>query len=119
MDAPWVHRIIALISIPILLIACFLVKERNEAASHDTEGHQVKPSEKSIHKAVLEGRFFALCLSLFFIYGGMLIPFYFIPLFAIEHGVGPTMANSLLAIGYAGSVVGRVGSGWIADRFGR
>ncbi|KAM0248645.1 hypothetical protein ACHAQJ_009387 [Trichoderma viride] len=118
-DAPWVHRIIALISVPVLLIACFLVKERNDAAGHDTEGHQLKSSEKSIRKAVFEWRFFALCLSLFFIYGGMLIPFYFIPLFAIEHGVGSTMANNLLAIGYAGSVVGRVGSGWIADRFGR
>ncbi|KAL7786644.1 major facilitator superfamily domain-containing protein [Trichoderma ceciliae] len=118
-DAPWVHRIIALISVPVLLVACFLVKERKDAAGHDTEGHRVKSSEKSIRKAVFEWRFFALCLSLFFIYGGMLIPFYYIPLFAIEHGVGSTMANNLLAIGYAGSVVGRVGSGWIADRFGR
>ncbi|KAL7909718.1 major facilitator superfamily domain-containing protein [Trichoderma velutinum] len=119
-SAPWVHRIIALISIPILLAACFLVTERKDAAGHDTEGNRVKPSEKSsIRKAVVEWRFFALCLSLFFIYGGMLIPFYYIPLFAIEHGVGSTMANNLLAIGYAGSVVGRVGSGWIADRFGR
>ncbi|PNP58005.1 hypothetical protein THARTR1_02163 [Trichoderma harzianum] len=123
-SAPWVHRIIALISIPVLVAACFLVTERKDAAGHDTEGNRVKPSEKnssssSIRKAVAEGRFFALCLSLFFIYGGMLIPFYYIPLFAIEHGVGATMANNLLAIGYAGSVVGRVGSGWIADRFGR
>ncbi|KAM6487949.1 major facilitator superfamily domain-containing protein [Trichoderma sp. SZMC 28011] len=127
-SAPWVHRIIALISIPVLLAACFLVTERKDAAGHDTEGNRVKSSEKnsvqpseksSIRKAVVEGRFFALCLSLFFIYGGMLIPFYYIPLFAIEHGVGATMANNLLAIGYAGSVVGRVGSGWIADRFGR
>ncbi|KAL6791705.1 major facilitator superfamily domain-containing protein [Trichoderma sp. SZMC 28012] len=128
-SAPWVHRIIALISIPVLLAACFLVTERKDAAGHDTEGNRIKPLEKnsakpsesssSIRKAVVEARFFALCLSLFFIYGGMLIPFYYIPLFAIEHGVGATMANNLLAIGYAGSVVGRVGSGWIADRFGR
>ncbi|KAL6908311.1 MFS general substrate transporter [Trichoderma evansii] len=120
LDAPWVHRIIALISVPILLIACLLVRERNDAAGHDTEGRQIKSSsERSIRSAVFEWRFFALCLSLFFIYGGMLIPFYFIPLFAIQHGVGSTMANSLLAIGYTGSFVGRVGSGWIADRFGR
>ncbi|KAL7938906.1 major facilitator superfamily domain-containing protein [Trichoderma chlorosporum] len=120
-DAPWVHRIIALVSVPVLLAACFLVTERRDAAGHDTEGNRVRPSEKSsgIREAVAERRFFALCLALFFIYGGMLIPFYYIPLFAIEHGVGSTMANSLLAIGYAGSVVGRVGSGWIADRFGR
>lgn len=120
LPAPWVHRIIALISVPILLIACFLVRERSDAAGHDTEGRQTKASSAgSIRHAVFEWRFFALCLSLFFIYGGMLIPFYFIPLFAIQHGVGSTMANSLLAIGYAGSFVGRVGSGWIADRFGR
>ncbi|KAL7927850.1 MFS general substrate transporter [Trichoderma austrokoningii] len=128
LDAPWVHRIIALISVPILLIACFLVRERTEdavAADHQTKSSSSPGSSSSsssssgIRHAVFEWRFFALCLSLFFIYGGMLIPFYFIPLFAIQHGVGSTMANSLLAIGYAGSFVGRVGSGWIADRFGR
>ncbi|TFB06128.1 putative transporter MCH4 [Trichoderma ghanense] len=135
--APWVHRIIALISVPILLVSCFLVRERKvapptviiitdteanlngSAADKDKDGTKVETKENGILKAVCERRFGALCLSLFFIYGGMLIPFYYIPLFAIEHGLGATMANNLLAIGYAGSVVGRVGSGWIADRFGR
>ncbi|KAL7814069.1 major facilitator superfamily domain-containing protein [Trichoderma gracile] len=147
---PWVHRIIALISVPVLLISCFLVRERKVTTPAtvlvvtDTEanlsgssvtGASKQPADKDkleaaaavetkegsdgILKAVCERRFGALCLSLFFIYGGMLIPFYYIPLFAIEHGLGATMANNLLAIGYAGSVVGRVGSGWIADRFGR
>ncbi|PTB64207.1 MFS general substrate transporter [Trichoderma citrinoviride] len=141
--APWVHRIIALISVPVLLISCFLVRERKATlaaviiitdAEANLSGSSVKPTDKNrdeskaeernqnssgIRDAVCERRFAALCLSLFFIYGGMLIPFYYIPLFAIEHGLGATMANNLLAIGYAGSVVGRVGSGWIADRFGR
>lgn len=140
---PWVHRIIALISVPVLLVSCFLVRERKVTPTTtvvvtDTEanlsGSVTSPGSadkdkldstaetregSGILEAVCERRFGALCLSLFFIYGGMLIPFYYIPLFAIEHGLGATMANNLLAIGYAGSVVGRVGSGWIADRFGR
>lgn len=49
---------------------------------------------------------------------GMLIPFYYIPLYAIEHGVGDAMANNLLAITYSGSFFGRIGAGWLADRFG-
>ncbi|KAL6859701.1 major facilitator superfamily domain-containing protein [Trichoderma novae-zelandiae] len=146
-SAPWVHRIIALISVPVLLASCFLVCERKDTAAtatiadtdteagpsgsvsfvvvsskpadEDTKEAEVESKENGLRKAVCERRFGALCLSLFFIYGGMLIPFYYIPLFAIEHGIGATMANNLLAIGYAGSVVGRVGSGWIADRFGR
>jgi predicted MFS family arabinose efflux permease len=89
-------------------------KDKLEATAAETS-----KEGSGILEAVCERRFGALCLSLFFIYGGMLVPFYYIPLFAIEHGLGATKANNLLAIGYAGSVVGRVGSGWIADRFGR
>lgn len=116
---PWVHRIIALISCPVLLMSCFLIKERTGVASHDTAGHETKSSQTSYAKAVLEWRFLFLCLSLFFIYCGMLVPFYYIPLYAEDNKIDPVMANNLLAIGYAGSVLGRVGSGWVADRFGR
>ncbi|KAK5987507.1 MFS-type transporter pynF [Cladobotryum mycophilum] len=130
----WVHRIIAAISIPILLVSCFFVKERkasehtpasNTAATAtditatNNETTPTTPAKQTIKDVISEWRFLALCAALFFIYGGMLIPFYYIPLFAMEQGVNPTMANNLLAIGYAGSVVGRVSSGWIADRVGR
>lgn len=49
----------------------------------------------------------------------MLVPFYYIPVYAEEQKVPATMANNLLAIGYVGSFIGRIGSGWMADFFGR
>ena len=116
---PWVHRINALISIPLLLVACFLVQERKGVAGHDTAGNEIKPSQTSFSKAVLDWRFFFLSIALFFIYCGMLVPFYYIPLYAELHGVSITMSNNLLAIAYSGSVCGRVATGWIADHVGR
>ena len=116
---PWVHRIIALISIPLLLLSCILVKERKGVAGHDTAGNQAKPSQTTLSKAILDKRFLLLIAALFFIYCGMLVPFYYIPMYAVELGLDSTTANNLLAIGYAGSVVGRIVTGWFADRIGR
>jgi MFS family permease len=116
---PWVHRIIALISIPLLLVSCILVKERKGVAGHDTAGNQAKPSQTTLSKAILDTRFLFLSTALFFIYCGMLVPFYYIPLYAVELGLDSTTANNLLAIGYAGSFVGRIVTGWFADRIGR
>ncbi|KAG9252044.1 major facilitator superfamily domain-containing protein [Emericellopsis atlantica] len=61
--------------------------------------------------------FIALSIALFFIYGGMLIPFNLIPVFAEEHHHAD-VAHVLLAICYSGSVVGRIGTGALADYFG-
>lgn len=49
----------------------------------------------------------------------MMVPFYYIPLYAREHSVSSTMANNLLAISYAASLVGRISTGWVADHIGR
>lgn len=119
MDDPWVHRVIALISIPLLLLSCVLVKERKGVAGHDTAGNQAKPSQTTLSKAILDMKFLSLSVALFFVYCGMLVPFYYIPLYAHDRGIGLTMANNLLAIGYAGSVIGRIAAGWLADRLGR
>ncbi|KND86652.1 Tubulin gamma chain [Tolypocladium ophioglossoides CBS 100239] len=114
-----VHRIIAIISTPLLVLACFLVRERKEVASHDTCGNATKASQRSFSKAIFEPRFLALSVSLMILYFGLLIPFYYIPLYALEHGVGAAMANNVLAITYSGSFFSRIGAGWLADHFGR
>ncbi|KAM4066015.1 major facilitator superfamily protein [Hirsutella rhossiliensis] len=114
-----VHRIVAVISTPLLLLSCLLVKERKEAAGHDTSGNQVQPSQSSASKAIFEWRFLALSVCLMILYCGVLIPFYYVPLYALDHGVNRSMANNLLAVTYAGSFFGRIGAGWLADRLGR
>lgn len=68
-------------------------------------------------KTVAQPRFLALSAALFFIFGGFLVPFNYIPLFAGYNG-HKSMSNILLAICYSGSAVGRVGTGALADRLG-
>ncbi|POR38431.1 Tubulin gamma chain [Tolypocladium paradoxum] len=114
-----VHRIIAIIATPLLTLSCFLVRERKSVASHDSCGNSAKRSQKSVSKAIFEPRFLALSGSLMILYCGLLIPFYYIPLYAIDHGVDDAMANNLLAMAYSGSFLSRIGAGWLADRLGR
>jgi nitrate/nitrite transporter NarK len=68
-------------------------------------------------KTVAQPRFLALSAALFFVYGGFLVPFNYIPQFA-EYNGHKSMGNILLAICYSGSAVGRVGTGALADRLG-
>lgn len=118
-NGPWTHRLVALISVPFLLVSCSLVKERKGVAGHNTAGHENKVPQSSHIKAILQWRFGFLCLSLLFIYCGMLVPFHYIPVYAEDCGISTEMANNLLAIGYVGSFFGRIGSGWAADCIGR
>ncbi|KAF7563049.1 hypothetical protein G7046_g1050 [Stylonectria norvegica] len=60
-----------------------------------------------------------LCPCLCLIYGGMLVPFGFIPTVAKQQGMSKQWANNILAIGYAGSTMGRILTGWAGDHFGR
>ncbi|RDA87143.1 hypothetical protein CP532_4264 [Ophiocordyceps camponoti-leonardi (nom. inval.)] len=112
-----VHRIIAVISTPLLLLSCYLIRTRPGRAHSGDE--VVGSRRRSILKAILEPRFISLSFVLMILYAGMLIPFYYIPIYSEERGVGHVMANNLLSISYGGSFIGRIGSGWLADIFGR
>ena len=54
-----------------------------------------------------------------FVMWGMFIPFYYIPLFAIDKGIDSSFANALISILNVGSFVGRIVSGALADQVGR
>ncbi|RDA92529.1 hypothetical protein CP533_4167 [Ophiocordyceps camponoti-saundersi (nom. inval.)] len=112
-----VHRIIAVISTPLLLLSCYLIRTR---PGRGHSGDEVVDSRRrSIVKAILEPRFISLSAVLMILYAGMLIPFYYIPIYSEERGIDHVMANNLLSISYGGSFIGRIGSGWLADVFGR
>lgn len=113
------HRVITIISTPCMIISCFLIRQRQKPASHEECNKEAEAWLTTLSKAVLERRFLTLCCSLMILFTGMLIPFYYIPLYAQEHGTNGDMANNLLAITYAGSFFSRIGAGWLADRFGR
>lgn len=114
-----VHRIIAIISAPLLLLSCFLVRERKEVARRDKSGSEARPWTSSISKAVFDWRFISLSLCLMILYCGMLVPFYYVSLYAKDNGIEKSMAHNLLAVTYTGSFFGRIGAGWLADRVGR
>lgn len=115
----WAHRIIAFVSVPLLVASCVLVRERKGLAGHDTHGHRTDPVERKIRAAVLQPKFLVLTLALFFIYLGFMIPFNLIPMYAVLNGIDSRVGNVLLAICYAGSFIGRIASGALADRCGR
>ena len=115
----WSNRALALISLPLLLAACLLVEERRDLRYHHHQHQDRESTLKTYLKSIVERRFLLLCGALLFIFTGMLVPFYWIPLYALEYGISDTMSNVILAICYAGSVIGRITTGWLADRLGR
>lgn len=115
----WTHRVAAAIAIPLMLFSCAFVRERKGIAGHDTAGKGIKASQTSISKAIWDARFLGLSFALLFIDCGMMVPFSYMPQYAKDHNIDGTMANNLLAISYAASLVGRIFTGWVADHIGR
>ncbi|KAJ3496182.1 hypothetical protein NLG97_g2845 [Lecanicillium saksenae] len=132
------HRASGIIAAPLLFVACFLVKERRQrqvgpgqgataadsykdgdSSSGSSKKEAAIPQPKMSLFSILDPRFLATSVALLFINGGMMVPFFYIPQYAIDHGVSATMANNMLAITYVASLTGRILSGWIADYVGR
>jgi MFS family permease len=136
---------VALIPLVPLLIASLMIKEPSpdtkvtlrRAIHRMTHGHAhvdkeaqrntticllraastTQDSTPRVIDSIKDPAFITLSIALFFIYGGMLIPFNLIPVFAAQNHHSD-MSHVLLAICYSGSVVGRIGTGALADRFG-
>ncbi|EJP64876.1 monocarboxylate transporter [Beauveria bassiana ARSEF 2860] len=113
------HRVAAAIAVPLMLLSCVFVRERKDIAGHDTAGKGVKASQTPISKAIGDVRFLGLSFALLFVDCGMMVPFNFLPQYAQYREINGTMANNLLAISYAASLVGRIFTGWVADHIGR
>ncbi|KAF4595145.1 Tubulin gamma chain [Ophiocordyceps camponoti-floridani] len=111
-----VYRIMAVISTPLLLLSCYLIRAR---PGHGTAADESLNRQRTVVGTILEPRFISLSVVLMILYAGMLIPFYYIPLYSQERGVDRVMSNHLLSISYGGSFIGRIASGWLADCLGR
>ncbi|KAI0967825.1 monocarboxylate permease-like protein [Xylaria arbuscula] len=69
--------------------------------------------------ALTDGPFLLFVTGLFFGYTGFYIVLNYIQLFAIDHSLtAPSLADYLLVIINASSLIGRVGGGFYADRIG-
>lgn len=66
------------------------------------------------------GHVFIVAWGIFFIEWGLFVPITYLPQYALSTGsISPAFASQLIAILNAGSVFGRAGPGFIADRIGR
>ncbi|KAI5119258.1 hypothetical protein M0805_007261 [Coniferiporia weirii] len=106
----WAVRAMALVMFVLQAISIPFIKERMPAP----EG--AKLIDLSAYKDV---RFLLHSLSGFFCAFGLYTPFWYIGLFMLSRGSGANLAFYSIAIMNAAGVIGRIGSGYIADRFGR
>ena len=106
-------RAAGFICLALLIPPCLLVKPRLPPRKG------VKVSFRTVKEIFTDRTYIILTAAMFFVFWGMFIPFYYLPSYGLAHGMSLAMANNLLAILNAGSFVGRLVSGLMADRFGR
>ncbi|KAL2869030.1 MCT family MFS transporter [Aspergillus lucknowensis] len=110
---PWTLRIVGFISLALLAPACFMVVPRLPP------GKSGGVPKEDLIASLKDLRYWLTVAGMLFVMWGMFIPFYYIPLFAIDNGVDSTYANTLVSILNVGSFVGRIVSGALADKIGK
>lgn len=105
----WSVRIIGFVVLPLMAFACVAVKERLPP----------RATQFWLLSAYKEVRYDLLIAAMFFMFFGMLTPFFYLPTYAITQGMEPTMAGYLLSILNAASTFGRIIPGLLADKYGR
>ena len=105
----WSVRIVGFLILPFMAFACIVIKAR------------LPPRETQfwILAAYKQPRFLAIITAMFFVFFGMLTPFFYLPSYAIMRGMGPALAGYLLAILNGASTFGRIIPGLLADKYGR
>lgn len=113
------HRLVAITSLPILILSCLLIRERRGVAGHDAAGERTNISQRGCGKAILDHRFATMCFSIPIMFSGYMVLLYFIPQWACQKGMRKTKSHELLRFANAGCFFGRIIFGWLADQCGR
>lgn len=109
---PWTMRACAFLILGLLLIANLTI------SSHLT--HNPRPLKLSHYFAPMrETNFLIFCISCFFLYWGMIIPFNYIVVSAVHYGLSVKMAFNLIPILNGFSFLGRTIPNILADKYGR
>ncbi|KAJ9384855.1 hypothetical protein DTO063F5_4553 [Paecilomyces variotii] len=112
----WATRITGFICVGLLTPACWLIASR-PVTSHSQ--HSEPPPKLDFIGILKDWKYTIFSAGMFFVLWGMFIPFFYLPTYGQAHGMSESAANNLLAYLNAGSLVARVVTGFIADRFGR
>ncbi|PLB55088.1 monocarboxylate permease-like protein [Aspergillus steynii IBT 23096] len=107
----WTMRICAFLVLAMLIFATWTVSSRME--------HRPKPMKIVDYvKPLAELDFCILCAACFFLYWGMFVPFNYISVVAMRHGMSQSLALSLIPILNGASFLGRTVPNYLADRCG-
>ncbi|KAI0480016.1 major facilitator superfamily domain-containing protein [Xylaria cf. heliscus] len=105
----WATRVLAFIFLGTSLIPVFLMKSKEPPG----------PTRNIIDRdAFRDAPYLLFATGLFFGFTGFYIVLNYIQLFAIEHSIPTSIANNVLVIINASSLVGRLGGGFYADKIG-
>ncbi|GAW20843.1 hypothetical protein ANO14919_103550 [Xylariales sp. No.14919] len=105
----WAVRIIGFLVFALLALSCMIIKER-------------LPPRKNkffLPRAFTETTYVLIIAAGFVTYLGMFSPYFFLPQYALNHGVDPLLSSYLIAILNGSSFFGRVIPGILSDRLGR
>ncbi|KAH7354538.1 major facilitator superfamily transporter [Plectosphaerella cucumerina] len=107
----WAMRVCAFLILALLIFAICTVKSRLEPTKRPfSPGAFLRPLKQPV--------LLLLTAAVFFFFWGMFIPFTFIVVAAQEHGMSTQLANYLVVILNAGSIIGRTAPNAIADHVG-
>lgn len=110
---PWATRILGFILVALLIVANLLIRSRLPRKKY--EAASVLPD-----LAVFKDPIFSLVtVGIFLLESALFVPITYITSYAVSHGASSAFGVQILALLNAGSVVGRLLAGWLADRFGR
>ncbi|KAH7016138.1 major facilitator superfamily transporter [Microdochium trichocladiopsis] len=109
----WTMRIDAFLIMALLVVSNLTVRSRRAP-------RPVKLNRESLARPFTELTFNLLVLGLFLMPFGMYVPITYLPVAAQGEGyVSSAMAINLVAFYNAASLFGRLGSGWLSDRYGK
>jgi MFS family permease len=114
----WSCRILAFIMLGLAIPSNLFIKTRLQPAK-DHNGHPKVQSVWPDFTVFKDARFAFASIGIFFMEWGLFVPLTFIVSYAAAHGQDATESYLLLSYLNAGSVLGRVLPGFLADRFGR
>ncbi|MCJ1404982.1 hypothetical protein MMC11_008208 [Xylographa trunciseda] len=105
----WTIRIIGFVMLIVLAISCSGIRARLPP----------RKDQFFLPSAFKEPTYLASLSAGFLMLLGFFVPFFYLPVYAVEHGMDKELASYLLAILNAASFFGRVIPGILADKIGR
>lgn len=105
----WTVRICGFIMLVVIIISCAGIRARLPP----------RRSQFFLLSAFKDLHYLAVTCATFLMILGVFTPIFYIPTYAVEHGMSKELASYLVAVLNGASLLGRVLPGVLADRFGR